>query len=300
MHIGAAESVDCLLRIADEDQALVAEERRLQHRPLRGVGVLELVDEHGVVAFADALRDRTRRPAFSLYPFGQARQHRVEREHAAALDLRFEAWAHGDREVRERREPAPERDRLLDEGVECLDQRPKILPLKFVLVAAFGQLALEGGLQGCRAQVFESSLSSIFRRQDRAFRDPHADLIATTREMIAVVEARGHRDQRLQLLPVRSVRKHRLHRCTHGPERLHARTGLCARIIATRWHNLRLDRTAHHAGDTQQFVARVSAGLIERDLVGIGTVEEAREFVVDDLFEDLRRVGEQLEIGVLP
>ena len=91
MHIGTAESVDRLLRIADEDQTLLTEERRLQHRPLRGVGVLELIDEHGVVAFANALRDRTRRSAFSLYPFGQARQHRVEGEHAAALDLRFEA-----------------------------------------------------------------------------------------------------------------------------------------------------------------------------------------------------------------
>ena len=39
---------------------------------------------------------------------------------------------------------------------------------------------------------------------------------------------------------------------------------------------------------------------MERDLVGAGAVEEARELVVDDLLEDLRRVGEQLEIGVLP
>ena len=173
------------------------------------------------------------------------------------------------------------------------------MPLEFVLIAALGQLALECGLQGRRAHRLERTLAFL-RGQDRTVGDPRADLIATTREMIAVVEARGHRDQRLQRLPVRSVRKHRLHRCAHGPECLHARASLCARIIATRWHNLRRHRAAHHAGDAQQFIARIPDGLIERDFIGFGAVEETRKLVVDDLLKDLRRVGEQLEIGVLP
>ena len=53
-HVGAAERVDGLLRVADQHQGAVAVERALQDLPLHRVGVLELVDEHDLVAAADA------------------------------------------------------------------------------------------------------------------------------------------------------------------------------------------------------------------------------------------------------
>ena len=44
--VAAAERVDRLLRIADQDQRGAAAERAVDHLPLHGVGVLELVDHH--------------------------------------------------------------------------------------------------------------------------------------------------------------------------------------------------------------------------------------------------------------
>ena len=49
LHVGVAKTVDCLLRIADHEQALArlvaVDEDRLENVPLDRVGVLELVDE---------------------------------------------------------------------------------------------------------------------------------------------------------------------------------------------------------------------------------------------------------------
>ena len=117
MDIGAAESVDRLLRIADEDQTLVAEERRLQHGPLRGVGVLELIDEDRVVAIADTLRNGACGTTVRQHLLGEPRQHGVESEHAAACHLGLEARTHRHREVGERRKTGPERSGLIDEGI---------------------------------------------------------------------------------------------------------------------------------------------------------------------------------------
>ena len=62
VHVGAAEAVDGLLRVADQHQGAVAVERLAQDRPLHRVGVLELVDQHHPVARPQpSLRDRTRR-----------------------------------------------------------------------------------------------------------------------------------------------------------------------------------------------------------------------------------------------
>ena len=44
--VAAAERVDGLLRVSDEDQRRVAAERAVDHLPLHRVGVLELVDHH--------------------------------------------------------------------------------------------------------------------------------------------------------------------------------------------------------------------------------------------------------------
>jgi hypothetical protein len=55
VDVGAAERVDRLLRVADQHQRDVAAAERGPHDPpLHGVGVLELVDEHHVVAGAQA------------------------------------------------------------------------------------------------------------------------------------------------------------------------------------------------------------------------------------------------------
>ena len=62
VDVGAAERVDRLLRVADEDERRVAR-RNARRRivPLDGVGVLELVDEHDVVARAQPRARRRRR-----------------------------------------------------------------------------------------------------------------------------------------------------------------------------------------------------------------------------------------------
>ena len=49
MHVGAAESVDRLLGIADGDEAM-AGEGAVEDLPLQSIGVLELVDEDEPVA----------------------------------------------------------------------------------------------------------------------------------------------------------------------------------------------------------------------------------------------------------
>ena len=57
VDVGAAEGVDRLLGIADEDERHAALAERAAHDvPLDRVGVLELVDEHDAVALAQALR----------------------------------------------------------------------------------------------------------------------------------------------------------------------------------------------------------------------------------------------------
>ena len=56
VHVRAAEGVDGLLRIADQDERRVAVEREPQDVPLHRVGVLELVDEHDPVAAAQPRR----------------------------------------------------------------------------------------------------------------------------------------------------------------------------------------------------------------------------------------------------
>ena len=62
VDVGAAEGVDRLLRVADEDERRVAVPEGAAHDvPLDGVGVLELVDEHDAVALAQALAPRPRR-----------------------------------------------------------------------------------------------------------------------------------------------------------------------------------------------------------------------------------------------
>ena len=56
VDVGAAEGVDRLLRVADEDERRVAVPEGAAHDvPLDGVGVLELVDEHDAVALSEAL-----------------------------------------------------------------------------------------------------------------------------------------------------------------------------------------------------------------------------------------------------
>ena len=53
VHISTAERIDGLLRVADQDQAgYTVSERPLDHLPLDGVGVLELVHEHHPVTLA--------------------------------------------------------------------------------------------------------------------------------------------------------------------------------------------------------------------------------------------------------
>src|SRR5699024_6707994 len=52
VDIPAAEGVDRLLRVADEDEVALAVEGGLEDPPLRVVRVLELVDEHHLPAFA--------------------------------------------------------------------------------------------------------------------------------------------------------------------------------------------------------------------------------------------------------
>ncbi len=69
-HLGAAEGVDRLLRVADEDQVGVAVEGGAQDLPLHRVGVLELVDQHDGEALPQP-RAR-RRPAHRVA------QHRAE------------------------------------------------------------------------------------------------------------------------------------------------------------------------------------------------------------------------------
>ncbi len=54
LHVGATEGVDRLLGIADQHQRRRVVEREPQHLPLHRVGVLELVDQHGAVAAAQA------------------------------------------------------------------------------------------------------------------------------------------------------------------------------------------------------------------------------------------------------
>ena len=57
VDVGAAEGVDRLLRVADEDERRAAVAERAAHDvPLDGVGVLELVDEDDAVALSEALR----------------------------------------------------------------------------------------------------------------------------------------------------------------------------------------------------------------------------------------------------
>ena len=59
MHVAAAEPVDCLLWIADEEQRGVvaaAAEHVIEHRPLARVGVLEFVHQRNPVLRAQALR----------------------------------------------------------------------------------------------------------------------------------------------------------------------------------------------------------------------------------------------------
>ena len=56
VDVGAAEGVDRLLRVADEDERRAAVAEGAAHDvPLDGVGVLELVDEHDAVALSQAL-----------------------------------------------------------------------------------------------------------------------------------------------------------------------------------------------------------------------------------------------------
>ena len=57
--VGAAETVDRLLGVTDQDQRAVAVEGALQDLPLHRVGVLELVDQHHLAAPAQPL-DRSR------------------------------------------------------------------------------------------------------------------------------------------------------------------------------------------------------------------------------------------------
>ncbi len=55
MDVGTAESVNRLLRIADEDQRLALGIEGTAHDvPLHGVGVLELVDENDIEALPQA------------------------------------------------------------------------------------------------------------------------------------------------------------------------------------------------------------------------------------------------------
>ena len=74
VHVGAAEAVDGLLRVADQHQGAVAVERLAQDRPLHRVGVLELVDQHHPVARPQpGLRDRPESPGRSACsPAGSA------------------------------------------------------------------------------------------------------------------------------------------------------------------------------------------------------------------------------------
>ena len=60
-HVAAAEGVDGLLGVADQHHRRVAAERPVEHLPLHGVGVLELVDQHDLPALPHPLA----RPAAS-------------------------------------------------------------------------------------------------------------------------------------------------------------------------------------------------------------------------------------------
>ena len=60
-HVRAAERVDRLLRVADQDQRHVPVERSPQDVPLDRVGVLELVDEHDAEALPEPFARRARR-----------------------------------------------------------------------------------------------------------------------------------------------------------------------------------------------------------------------------------------------
>ena len=46
VDVAAAETVDGLLGIADQDQRRMLAERAFEHLPLDGVGVLKLIDQH--------------------------------------------------------------------------------------------------------------------------------------------------------------------------------------------------------------------------------------------------------------
>ncbi len=143
MHIRAAESIDRLLGVTDEHQAPVPEERRLQHGPLRGIGVLELVDKHGVVAFAHATCDGAVGTALFHHAIGEPRQHGVEGQHTAASEGSVETPPHLRGEIRQRCEIVPERASGIDEHIQREDQRPIRFTRERVLVAALAQFLLE-------------------------------------------------------------------------------------------------------------------------------------------------------------
>jgi hypothetical protein len=83
VDVGAAEGVDRLLGVADEDERRAAvAERALHDAPLHRVGVLELVDEHDAVLPAEALGDEV--AAVGLQRAVQPREQVVVRHDAEA------------------------------------------------------------------------------------------------------------------------------------------------------------------------------------------------------------------------
>ena len=94
VDVGAAERVDRLLRVPDQDQRRRAvAERGLHDPPLHGVGVLELVDEHDAVAVAQARRGDF--PALALERAAEAGQQVVVAHDAHAPLAGLELLAGG-------------------------------------------------------------------------------------------------------------------------------------------------------------------------------------------------------------
>ncbi len=132
VHVGAAEGVDRLLRVADEVEPaapLAEEEQAAEDRPLRLVGVLELVDEREAVALAQQLDERR-----AMRPL-EAVAHQAE--HVLEVELPALALAARDA-LGDPREEARGDERLQrrDQVPEALQWRHETLPAR-----PLGQLA---------------------------------------------------------------------------------------------------------------------------------------------------------------
>ena len=95
-HVAAAEGVDRLLRVADQDQRGVRAERTVEDVPLHGVGVLELVDQHHLPALPHALPGRC---VVGLERVGEPAQQVVVGEDTAQVLAAFDLAPDGGGEV---------------------------------------------------------------------------------------------------------------------------------------------------------------------------------------------------------